>query len=169
MDLDENRLKAWIEILQTALKMGYSSSSLPADVLLDVMIDGCLQLRNQSQAEGLWSSRSNATLEFLERPLKLKSGGFSGVWSTIPDSLGNVGQKRRQPRPEKMTNPALPKFFDELAQLLVNVKRTHQVPQNLYSCVHEDRRHKPSKISPETFWYLKRRQGRLRENRQRQP
>jgi len=164
--LNEDRLKELIEILQQAIETGYSlSSPIPADLLLEIMIDLCLKLRNQAREEGPWREMTNPTLEFLEKPLKLHSGARSGIWATTPDSLGNVAQKRRPERRETMTHPALSKFFEELAEMLIKLKRTHYPPRHLYCQEREERRTQPAnKISHQTYWYWQRRKDHLKKH-----
>jgi len=115
--------------------------------------------------EGPWTEISNPSLEFLEKPLKLRTGARSGIWATNPDALGNVAQKQRNEAPDTMTDPSLPKFFDELARTLVEIKRLHHLPHHLYCEEGKARRAQPAKkITPETFWYLKRRKNRLKKH-----
>jgi len=164
--LSEERLKELIEILQQAHSVGFSlSSSFPAEPLLELMIDSSLQLSNQAREEGPWTEVQNPSLEFLEKPLKLRSGAKSGIWATERDELGNVAQKQRNQAPDTMTDPKLPDFFKKLATTLVEIKRLHHLPPHLYCEEGSKRRDQPAKkISPETFWYLKRRKNRLKKH-----
>jgi len=180
-DIEEDPFEQAISLLRTAQALHLQMESpitLPAEVLLDLMIDAALQLRQEFQ-EGLayWQDRSNPTLEFCERPLKILTpptltfkGRWrnSGIWETLPDQLGNVAQKRTYKRREHTSNPKLVNFFTQLAELLVKMKHDHQLPKDLYSKEEQPRRHPTSKISPETFWYLKRRKDHPRSVNTRQ-
>lgn len=162
--LNDKSLKGLIETLQSALKTGYSLSSFPAQPLLELMIDASLQLGNLAEEGGPWTEVSNPSLEFLEKPLRLRSGRLSGIRATIPDLLGNVAQKRRKPAVQMMTDPKLPKFFKELASTLVQIKQTRKLPTHLYCEEGERRRDQPvKKITPNAYWYLKRRKDRLKK------
>lgn len=168
--LNEKELDRTIDLLLTAKTIGFSISHFPADVLLDVMIDAALQLSNELNKEGsLWKPRGNPSLQFLEKPLKfrLHEGGvrFSGVWTYTPDQLGNVAQKRTFPKSESAYSPPLSEFFRKFAASLVEMKRTHRLPKDLYSKGKKRSGNPTSKISPSTYWYLKRRKDHHRRNK----
>lgn len=185
--LEETALDELIETLQVAKQIGFSLSHFPAEVLLDVMIDCALQLKNQfREGAGFWKDRINPELQFLEKPIKLhkperrtwlidassgrREGYFTSQlsdswWGMISDELGNPQQVRIHKTSEQTASPQISKFFKDLSQTLVKMKLTHKLPKDFASNGNEERQHPTSKISPETYWYLKRRKSHLKNKR----
>jgi len=64
--LDKDRLQQLIEQLQLAQRMGFSSSSSPTRVLLEIAIDALLQLSEAFQRPELAGERLNQDLKFLD-------------------------------------------------------------------------------------------------------
>jgi hypothetical protein len=143
MFLDVNQLDEWIQTLTEAKRVGFSLTSSPAELYLELMIDLCTKLSLQfREGSGIWKPEGNVALQFSEKAI---------------DSLGNPKVIRiRTPKEFVQTNPRNSLFFKELAQLLVRFKRGHQqLPQNLYSC--ETAKDRNQKVQEPVYHYHRRR------------
>lgn len=119
MLLDKDLLDSWIEILQRAKTIGFSTLSSPVEPLLEVMVDLSLQLKNVLQ-EGTvtWEARSNKTLKFSEFQV---------------DALSNPKVIRSEKQRTHAWSPSISLYFEELAKTLIRLKTTHLLPEDLYS------------------------------------
>lgn len=115
-NLDE--LSQLIETLKSAQAMGFSLGSSPVEPLIEVMVDLALQIR-KSLKEGsvFWEKRSNKILKFSK---------------TEVDALNNPKVIRSEVQRHLAWDPQISNFFGEIAQNLILVKRTHQLPDHLY-------------------------------------
>lgn len=140
--LNENQLDQWILILTEAKRVGYSLSSSPAELLLELMVDCALKLANQfQQGLGSWNFRKNEVLKFSQ---------------TKVDALNNPKVIRIR-EPETSTfNPLLSSFFKEMAQQLVQVKRLKDLPRDLYSEVGPKTGHQKIKTRAEVYHFFRR-------------
>lgn len=126
--LDKDLLDSWIEILQRAKTVGFSTLSSPVEPLLEVMVDLSLQLKNLLQ-EGrvTWEARSNKSLKFSQFQV---------------DALANPKVIRSEKQRHSAWDPSISTFFEETAKILIALKTKHQLPEHLY-CKGRDA--KPSK------------------------
>lgn len=139
--LDENQLDLWIEILTEAKQVGYSLSSSPAELLLELMVDCALKLRNQFQEGiGTWALRKNPELKFSQKEV---------------DSLSNPKVLRIQTREPSTFNPQLSLFFEKIAQQMIQVKRLKDLPKDLYSSKGPQGGHQ--KVDHSVYQYFRRR------------
>lgn len=165
--LNRELLRDYSHRIEDALLMGFDLSlSFPAEPLIEFMIDASLRLRKLLQEGGAWAEVNNPELEFFDKPAKFRTSGLhSGCRVTKVDDLANVQNKQTGDGPPPMYDPILEVFFQNLANTLVQIKRTHNLPRHLYCQEGEQRRYDPAtKITPETYRYLKRRKDRLKKH-----
>lgn len=116
--LDKDLLNVWIDILQRAKTVGFSTLSSPVEPLLEVMVDLCLQLKQLLQEGRVpWEARSNKSLKFSQFQV---------------DALANPKVISSERQRHSAWDPSISFFFQELAQTLIALKTKHKLPEHLY-------------------------------------
>lgn len=150
--LDVNQIDLWIEMLSEAKKFGFSFTSSPVELLLELMVDLALKLRTQfKEGSTTWEARRNEGLKFSE---------------TQVDALNNPKVLKIRYVQKQAWDPQLSLFFEKLAETLIKVKHSKKLEEDLYSPKAPEGRHQ--KIDRRVYQYFRRQAFRKRKNNPRQ-
>lgn len=104
--LDLRNLEGLIDALKTARSAGFFSESSPVDVLLEIIIDSILSLKNALK-EGAKERTFNPELRFLEN---------------FRDELGNTKSIRIKKTPRVRYDPESERFLNQIISFFVLLK-----------------------------------------------
>lgn len=116
----EEDLKSRIEILKTALWAGYSSSSLPIEFLLEVVIDLLLKVRQGLKDEIPFWFQKNPDMVTLERAFPVKGHDLDSLrfnW------IVNGPQKRIRQGPSRPPKDESIQYVNGLLEQLISFRK----------------------------------------------